>query len=92
MRYLAILLLTSLAGCSTLNGLGIGGEPRLMCSFRDGRAYIDDKLAGTDKVRGSVLRAFEDGASLCLALKPAAIVATPAANAANPAASAPAAK
>jgi hypothetical protein len=70
-RCLTFILLLALAGCSTINEYGIGGEPRLLCAYRDGAPFIDDKLAGSDRVRGSVLRAFPDGASLCAAPKPA---------------------
>lgn len=57
---LAILLLS---GCSTLNRYGIGGEPLLYC--RKGEAVIDDRIAGPDSARVSVVRRFEDGDGLC---------------------------
>lgn len=78
-RSLLLLALLPLVGCSTLNNHGIGGEPKLMCSFRDASAFIDDKLAGSGSVRASMVRRFEDADSLCVALKPAA----PAASAAS---------
>jgi hypothetical protein len=71
MKLLLALALLALTGCATVNDLGIGGEPRLMCSFRDGHALIDDKLAGTGNVRASMVRRFEDADSLCVGLKPA---------------------
>jgi hypothetical protein len=74
---LAVLCIAALAGCSTLNELGIGGEPKLMCSFRDGHAVIDDKLAGSSNVAASVVRRFADGDSLCMALKPASASSAP---------------
>jgi hypothetical protein len=77
---LAAVALAALAGCSTLDDYGIGGEPRLMCSYREGHAVIDDKLAGSVRARASVVRRFEDGDSLCA--KPAAPV-SPAASAAS---------
>lgn len=57
---LAILLLS---GCSTLNRYGIGGPPQLYC--RKGEAVIDDRLAGPDSARVSVVRRFADGDALC---------------------------
>lgn len=69
---LILLSMLALAGCATMNNHGIGGEPKLMCSFRDAGAFIDDKLIGSGSVRASVLRAFPDGNSLCVALKLAA--------------------
>jgi hypothetical protein len=56
----AVLLL---GGCSTLNRYGIGGDPKLICA--KGAAFIDDKLAGSDRVRLSVVRRFEDVDKAC---------------------------
>lgn len=52
-----------LAGCGTLNDLGIGGAPLLYC--RGGKAVIDDRIAGPDEARLSVVRIFKDGDALC---------------------------
>jgi hypothetical protein len=57
---LAVLLLS---GCSTLNRYGIGGPPTLYC--RKGEAVIDDRLAGPDNARLSLVRRFADGDGLC---------------------------
>ena len=66
---LAILIVVGLGalfvGCSTLNEYGIGGDPVLMCQYRDGAAYIDDKLAGSADVHGSMVRRFKDVDVLC---------------------------
>jgi hypothetical protein len=56
-------ILTLCVGCSTVNSYGIGGPPALLCG--DKRAYIDDKLAGSDEVRLSLVRRFKDGDELC---------------------------
>jgi hypothetical protein len=56
-------LLTLCVGCSTVNSYGIGGPPALLCG--DKRAYIDDKLAGSDELRLSLVRRFKDGDPLC---------------------------
>lgn len=66
---LLIGLLTLCMGCSTVNSYGIGGPPALLCG--DKRAYIDDKLAGTDAVRLSLVRRFKDGDELCKEKSPA---------------------
>lgn len=64
MKTLATLAMAALlAGCSTLNRYGIGGDPLLMC--RKGEAFIDDKLAGSDAARLSALRRFADADPLC---------------------------
>lgn len=60
---LLIGILTLCMGCSTVNEYGIGGPPALLCG--KGAAYIDDKLAGSDAVRLSLVRRFEDGDKLC---------------------------
>lgn len=52
-----------LPACSTLNEYGIGGPPLMFC--RNGLAYIDDRIAGPDGARVSVIRRFEDGDELC---------------------------
>lgn len=57
------LVLLAMSGCSTLNSYGIGGPPKLMCSA--GLAEIDDRIAGSDAVRLSVVRRFADGDKLC---------------------------
>ena len=59
----AALVLWLVTGCSTLNRYGIGGPPRLMCSA-DG-ALLDDRIAGPDAVRLSLVRRFVDGDRLC---------------------------
>ena len=65
MTRILILAALALAGCGTLNGYGIGGEPVLMCKHRDSTAHIDDKLAGPSDVHASVVRRFRDADSLC---------------------------
>lgn len=66
MRHLVTLAaLALLAGCSTINGLGIGGEPLLYC--RGGKAVIDDRIIGPDQARLAVVRRFADGDQLCRA-------------------------
>lgn len=60
---LVIGFLTLCAGCSTVHEYGVGGPPALLCG--KGAAYIDDKLAGSDAVRLSLVRRFEDGDKLC---------------------------
>jgi hypothetical protein len=88
-RTLIILALAALlAGCDTLNSYGIGGEPRLICTYRDAKASIDDRVAGSDKVHGSIVRRFEDGDSLCAPLKPARVAPAAAASAASAASAA----
>lgn len=52
-----------LSACSTMRDLGIGGPPLLYC--RKGVAVIDDRIAGPDEARVSVIRRFEDGDALC---------------------------
>lgn len=58
-----LLLAGSLAGCSTLNEYGVGGEPLLYC--RKGEAVIDDRIIGPDQARLAVVRRFPDGDSIC---------------------------
>ena len=60
---ITLALALSLAGCDTLNSFGIGGEPALVCA--KGVASIDDRIAGSDRVRVSVVRRFRDGDKLC---------------------------
>jgi len=60
---LAVLVLFLLSGCSTLNKYGIGGPPKLMCA--NGQADIDDRIAGSDEVRLSLVRRFTDGDKVC---------------------------
>ena len=52
-----------LPACSTLNNYGLGGPPRQACM--DAKAYIDDKLIGSDGVRLSLMRRFKDGDGSC---------------------------
>ena len=52
-----------LAGCSTLESAGIGGEPRIYC--RQGVAMLDDRLIGPDQARLSVVRRIKDADALC---------------------------
>ncbi len=56
-------ILAALASCSTLHPYGIGGEPLLYC--RNGEAVIDDRIAGPDTARLSIVRRFPDGDSQC---------------------------
>jgi hypothetical protein len=65
MDRLALTLLATLllAGCSTLNRYGIGGAPQLHC--RGGQAVLDDRIAGPDEARLSIVRRFADGDALC---------------------------
>ena len=74
---IALALAGLLAGCNTLNSAGIGGEPKLLCSFRTGKAVLDDRIAGTDRVSVTVARAFADGDQLCLPLKAARAASSP---------------
>lgn len=69
MKAAVTILALALAGCSTMNDLGVGGEPRLACS-KAGRSFIDDKLVGSTGVHLSVVRAFPDGAELCAISRP----------------------
>ena len=66
-RFLPLVIFLSLilSGCSVLNGVGIGGEPRLVCQYRDGVAMIDDRIAGSDGMRLSFVRRFTDGDFAC---------------------------
>lgn len=64
---LIIGILTLCVGCSTVNEYGIGGPPVLLCG--KSAAYIDDKLAGSDEVRLSLVRRFKDGDPLCSQLR-----------------------
>ena len=54
-----------LSGCSTLADYGIGGPPVLLCDQQK-RAVIDDRIAGPDQARLSLVRRFADGDALCL--------------------------
>jgi hypothetical protein len=62
-RIALILVGLTLAGCSTLNSYGIGGEPMIYC--RKGQAVIDDRIVGPDGARLSLVRRFADGDALC---------------------------
>lgn len=64
MRYLTIIAAILLSGCSTLADYGIGGPPALMCDQKQ-RALLDDRIAGPDQARLSLVRRFEDGDQLC---------------------------
>lgn len=64
MRHLITLAAILLSGCSTLADYGIGGPPALMCDQRQ-RALLDDRIAGPDQARLSLVRRFEDGDRLC---------------------------
>ena len=55
--------LLALVGCSTLASYGIGGPPEIVC--RNGLAWIDDRIVGSDGVRLSAMRRFADGDRLC---------------------------
>ena len=58
------ILVLFLSACSTLHEYGIGGPPRLLCA-KDGTAVLDDRIAGPDAVRVSLVRRFVDGDGLC---------------------------
>ncbi len=60
----AIIMAFLLAGCSTLESVGIGGEPRIYC--RQGEAVLDDRLLGPDQARLSVVRRISDADPICL--------------------------
>lgn len=60
---LLAVILAALGACSTLHDYGIGGPPLLYC--RDGQAVIDDRIAGPDAARLSVVRSFPDGDVIC---------------------------
>lgn len=55
-----------LGGCSTLERFGIGGEPQVWC--RKGQAVIDDRIAGPDQARLSVVRRLKDADVMCKAV------------------------
>lgn len=61
----ALLVLILIPGCSTLAGYGIGGPPELLCDRQEKTAQIDDRIAGSDGVRLSVVRRFKAGDDLC---------------------------
>jgi len=63
MKLLFIFVLALLAGCSTLESAGIGGEPLIYC--RAGEAVIDDRLVGPDAARLSLVRRIKDADPLC---------------------------
>ena len=63
MKRFAILLAALLAGCSTINDYGIGGEPRVYC--RKGEAVLDDRIVGPDHSRLSMVRRIKDADPLC---------------------------
>jgi hypothetical protein len=65
-RTVALIAALLLAGCSTLNEYGIGGEPLLYC--RKGEAVIDDRIVGPDDARLAIVRRFRDGDQLCPAV------------------------
>ena len=60
---LLALVLLALSSCATLHPYGIGGEPLLYC--RAGEAVIDDRIAGPDAARLSIVRRVPDGDSQC---------------------------
>ena len=64
-RHLVLIMSALLAGCSTLAEYGIGGPPVLLCD-RSSRAMIDDRIAGSDSARLSVVRRFEDADPMCM--------------------------
>ena len=59
----ALILALALSGCSTLESVGVGGEPRIYC--RQGEAVLDDRLLGPDHARLSVVRRIMDADPLC---------------------------
>lgn len=69
MHRIIILAAVLLAGCSTLNGYGIGGEPRIACYTRDATAILDDKLVGPVDAHGSIVRRIKDADALCAPLR-----------------------
>ena len=62
-RLFVVAFAALLAGCSTLNGYGIGSPPRLVCMY--GEASIDDRLLGSDAVHLSLVRRMEDADAIC---------------------------
>ena len=60
---LAPIALGLLSGCSTLNKYGIGGPPEQVC--REGKDWIDDRVAGSYDMRVSFMRRFPDGDKSC---------------------------
>lgn len=61
--FFAVAVGLALTGCSTLNDLGIGGEPLIFC--RKGQAVIDDKIVGSEASRVTVLRRIKDADAVC---------------------------
>ena len=60
---LAALALLLLSGCSTLANYGIGGPLTILC--REGKAEAEDRIAGSDQARLSVMRRIKDADRLC---------------------------
>ena len=71
-RTVLILAAGLLTGCSTLNEFGIGGPPGLIDI--SGKAYIDDRLLGSDENYISLIRRFKAGDAL---VKPASAASQP---------------
>lgn len=63
-----IFALALLTGCTTLNDWGIGGKPTLQCA--KGKAEINDRIAGSDRVSLAMIRQFDDANALCAPGKP----------------------
>ncbi len=64
MKYLLLIALSLLCGCSLLNEYGIGGPPIVRCG-PDGKAFLDDKLVGSIAVALSIDRKMEAADELC---------------------------
>ena len=64
-RRTALLILAAalLAGCSTMAEFGIGGDPLVFC--RNGQAFLDDSLLGSDQARLTVMRRLKDADATC---------------------------
>lgn len=62
---ISVVVLTAviLSGCSTLERYGIGGAPLIFC--RQEVAVIDDRIAGPDSARLSLVRRIKDADALC---------------------------
>ena len=60
---LAAIALCLLSGCSTLAEYGIGGPLTILC--REGKAEAEDRIAGSDQARLSVMRRLKDADRLC---------------------------
>ena len=64
MRPILAALALLLSGCSTLADYGIGGPLTILC--REGKAEAEDRIAGSDQARLSVMRRLKDADRLCV--------------------------